>query len=504
MSIIADYDIVVIGGGINGTAIAADAAGRGLKVLLCEAEDLASATSSASSKLIHGGLRYLEHFEFRLVREALSEREILLNKAPHNIRPLRFIMPDNRLIRSPWLIRLGLFLYDHLGGRKLLPASRRINLRQSAEGSLFKSEFVRGFSYYDCWTDDARLVVLNALCAHEMGAQIKTRTRFSNAHRQNDRWNITLIDNNSQTEQHITSTAIINAAGPWANEILNNHLNLTAERHITWVKGSHIIVKQIHPTSNAFILQNNDQRVIFILPYLNKYSLIGTTDVNYQDDLRNVRISEAETQYLLDSVNHYLKSPLSTSDILNSYAGVRALAATNKDNLAEITRDYVLAVDDKQDQLPILSVFGGKITTHREMAEHALDKLKKYFPTMKSSWTANFPLPGGNILNADFERFLTTLYQEYSQLDSALVLRYAHQYGTRIHTILKHTNNPIILGENVADDLYQCEVEYLVNTEWAQTANDILWRRTKLGYSFPNDKISSLESTIQKIINKNI
>lgn len=502
MNIKEEYDIVIIGGGINGTAIAADAAGRGLKVLLCEAEDLASATSSASSKLIHGGLRYLEQYQFHLVREALSEREILLRKAPHNIRPLRFIMPNNPKIRSPWLIGLGLFLYDHLGGRRLLPASKRINLEQCPEGLLLKSEFKTGFSYYDCWTDDARLVVLNALSAHEMGAQIKTRTVFNKAYREKDHWCITLTDSLSQTEQQISSKVLINAAGPWADEILNTHLGFPAKRHITWVKGSHIIVNQISATPNAFILQNKDKRVIFIIPYLNKYSLIGTTDVNYQGNPREVHIDESETVYLLNSVNHYLKSPLSAADIVHSYAGIRALASTGDGNLAALSRDYVLDIQDHLGELPLLSVFGGKVTTHREMAERALNKLKKYFPGMKSSCTANISLPGGNIPNADFENFIETLYQSYSNLDRDLVFRLAHQYGTRIHSLLKNTNTPIILGENIGDDLYHCEVEYLVHIEWAQTAEDILWRRTKLGYTFPKDKINALENAIQKIIVK--
>jgi glycerol-3-phosphate dehydrogenase len=454
--------------------------------------------------LIHGGLRYLEQYQFHLVREALNEREILLKKAPHNIRPLRFIMPNNPRLRSPWLIRLGLFVYDHLGGRQSLPASKQINLQQSPDTAIFKKEFVNGFSYFDCWTDDARLVVLNALCAHEKGATIKTRTLFTKGIRQKGLWNITLTNNHTQAEQFITSKAIINAAGPWADQILTDTLGLSKKRHITWVKGSHIIVRQISPTADAFILQNADKRVIFILPYLDQFSLIGTTDVEYQGNLRDLHITDAETSYLLESVNHYLKSPLSTADIVNSYTGVRALASSNDDNLAEITRNYALELVDEQGQCPLLSVFGGKITTHRQLAENALNTLKKYFPTMKSPWTENIPLPGGDIPNADFENFLESLYGEYSNLDSTLIHRYARQYGTRIHQLLKHTNNPIILGENIGADLYQCEVEYLVNVEWAQTADDILWRRTKLGYIFPNDKVCSLQKTIPKIINKNI
>jgi len=504
MNINEEYDIVIIGGGINGTAIAADAAGRGLSVLLCEAEDLASGTSSASSKLIHGGLRYLEQYQFHLVREALTEREILLRKAPHNIRPLQFIMPNNAKIRSPWLISLGLFLYDHLGGRRLLPASKRINLNQCPEGALLKSEFKTGFSYYDCLTDDARLVVLNALCAHEMGAHIRTRTSISKAHRENDHWRITLSDSLSPSEQQVTCKALINAAGPWADEILNTQIGLTAKRHITWVKGSHIIVKQISPTPNAFILQNADKRVIFIIPYLDQYSLIGTTDVKYQGNARDVHISDVETSYLLDSVNHYLQSPLTAGDIVYSYAGIRALAANHDGNLASISRDYILDIQDHLGQAPLLSIFGGKVTTHREMAEKALNKLKKYFLGMKSPWTANYSLPGGDIPNADFENFIETLYQTYSNLDRRLIFRLAHQYGTRIHTLLKNSNTPIILGENIGGDLYLSEVEYLINNEWAQTAEDILWRRTKLGYAFPKDKINTLENAMQKIIVKNI
>lgn len=504
MSIIKDYDIAIVGGGINGTAIAADAAGRGLKVMLCESDDLASGTSSASSKLIHGGLRYLEQYQFRLVREALKEREILLKKAPHAIRPLHFIMPSNPKIRSPWMIKLGLFLYDHLGKRELLPASREIEWRHCPEAQLFKNEFTQGFGYSDCWADDSRLVILNALCAHENGADIKTRTQFKQGVKRNGRWHITLSNQEAQTQYSITSKAIINAAGPWADDILSKSLAITQARHITWVKGSHIIVPQISTTPHAFILQNEDKRVIFILPYLNKYSLIGTTDVEYHGDLRNVRISEGETAYLLNSVNQYLKKPLKPSDILHDYAGIRALATTKNDKLAEITRDYVLEMTKDDDKLPLLSVFGGKITSHRVMAEHALSKLKKYFPAMKEPWTAQSLLPGGDIPHGDFPTFLQNLLQEYSNLNPTLITRYAHQYGNRVHNLLEHTNSPIKLGENIAADLYDVEVEYLVNTEWAKTPEDILWRRTKLGYIFPIDKICPLQSTIQKIINKKI
>lgn len=494
-----DYDIVVIGGGINGTAIAADAAGRGLKVLLCEAQDLACGTSSASSKLIHGGLRYLEQFQFHLVHEALHERELLLKKAPHNIKPLRFIMPNDPSIRSPWLIRLGLFLYDHLGARRKLSGSQSIILKNTIEGSLFKEAFKTGFSYSDCWTDDSRLVVLNALCAHEKGATIKTRTLFTKGTREKDRWKITLTDIDQKNDHIITSKALINATGPWADDTLNT-LPSPPRQHITWAKGSHIIVPQISPTQNAFILQNSDKRVIFIIPYLNQYSLIGTTDVAYKGNLRDIKIEENEIVYLLESVNRYLKTPLSSNDIIHSYAGVRALAATKHDKLAEMTRNYTLEVNDDAGKLPLLSVFGGKITTHRILAEHTLNKLSRYFPEIKKPWTANSPLPGGDIPNCDFNLFTEELFREYSQFNQNLILRYAHQYGTHIHTILKHTNNPIILGENYGCDLYQIEVEYLVNREWARTSDDILWRRTKLGYTFPKDNIHHLENAIKRIV----
>ncbi len=494
------YDIVIIGGGINGTAIAADAAGRGLKVLLCEAQDLACGTSSASSKLIHGGLRYLEQYQFHLVREALNEREILLKKAPHNIRPLQFIMPNDPSIRSPWLIRLGLFLYDHLGARKKLAGSNMINLERVDEGSLFKNKFKTGFCYSDCWTDDARLVVLNALCAHENGATIKTRTAFKSATREKEIWRIILTNIDKNDDITITSRAIVNAAGPWADEIFSRTLAIEQQRHISLVKGSHIIVPQISTTQNAFILQNEDKRVIFILPYLNQYSLIGTTDVEYQGDLRNIRIEDFEINYLLDGVNRYLKTPLRSSDIIHSYSGVRALAATNNDKLAEMTRNFTLEINDYSGESPLLSVFGGKITTHRVLAEQAINKLLKYFPEIKKTWTANTPLPGGDIPNCDFNIFIENLYQEYSQFDQHLILRYAHQFGTRIHSLLKHTNNPIILGENYGCDLYHIEVDYLIKSEWARTADDILWRRTKLGYSFPKDNFYRLENAIKRII----
>ncbi len=498
------FDIVVIGGGINGTAIAADAAGRGLSVLLCEAEDLANGTSSASSKMIHGGLRYLEQYQFHLVQEALKEREILLQRAPHNIKPLRFILPNNPTIRSPWLIRLGLFLYDHLARKHSLQKTQTVNLRHPPYNTVFKEKYKNGFSYFDCWADDSRLVILNALCAHEKGAKIKTRTTLVKATRDVDIWKIQLEDKNTGNVFFIYSKALINAAGPWADEILTRSVAPPFQQHISWVKGSHIIVPQIPNTPDAFILQHTDRRVIFILPYLNKYSLIGTTDVEYQGNLADVKISEGEIAYLLNAVNNYLEHPLCTSDIINSYAGVRALATTSKANPAELTRGYTLDIIDEQGKCPLLSVFGGKITTHRQLAEYALNKLKIYFPTISSSWTRHHPLPGGDIPCTNFQNFLDSLYQEYSLIDRTLIQRYAHQFGTRIHQILKHTNNPIILGENIGNDLYESEVEYLINTEWAQTAEDILWRRTKLGLNFPNDKICSLQKVIAKIFNKNI
>ncbi len=493
------YDLLIIGGGINGTGIALDAAGRDLKVMLCEAEDLASGTSSASTKLIHGGLRYLEQGHIWLVRESLLEREILLNKAPHIIRPLHFIMPYSKLMRSAWLIRIGLFLYDHLGGRKILPKSQRINLRQIPAGQILKSTFTTGFSYSDCWADDSRLVAINAISAEQLGAKIHTRTKVINATRKFDHWLITIADQRSGLVRQIKSKVLINATGPWADIVLRDELQLSTTQHITLVKGSHIIVPRIGTHDEAMILQNIDQRIVFLIPYLEQFTLIGTTDENFTGDPRSVEISSDETHYLCDAANRFLQTSIHPNDVLHSYAGVRALINSTEKNPAAISRDYHLQLDDEEGECPLLSVFGGKLTTHRQLAEHALLKLKPYFPHLKPTWTSHATLQGGDIPNADMNNFIANVLRQYHQFDAQLIKRYAHLYGTRIHLLLENINTTAELGKHYGSSLYHREVVYLIQYEFALTAADILWRRTKLGYFFPNENLNELIIAIKNL-----
>lgn len=487
------YDLVVIGGGINGAGIAADAAGRGLSVLLCEQNDLACATSSASSKLIHGGLRYLEHYEFRLVREALREREILLHKAPHIIHPLRFVMPHHQALRPAWIIRLGLFLYDHLAARQILPRSHSINLKHHEAGKALHG-FSKGFIYSDCWVDDARLVVLNAMAAKQHGAVILTRTQCVDAVRQNDRWHVRLKNILDGEQMIVSAKALVNAAGPWVEDVIKNKVHLTSKNHIRLVKGSHIIVPKLYQHHNAYLLQNTDKRVVFVIPFLEQYCLIGTTDILYQNDPAHTCITPEETRYLCDAVNHYFANKISPADVIWSYAGVRALHQDDANNPSAITRDYTLEIDTHDGKAPMLSVFGGKITTYRKLAEHALAKLRPFFPNCSHDWTAKAVLPGGDIPHANFELFAQQFAKKFPWLPESLAYRYAKNYGTLASTVLDNATCLDDLGTHFGAGLYQLEVEYLINNEWAKTAEDILWRRTKLGLVFTAKNINQLNA----------
>ena len=493
------YDLLIIGGGINGTGIALDAAGRDLKVMLCEADDLASGTSSASTKLIHGGLRYLEQGHLLFVRESLLEREILLKKAPHIIRPLRFIMPYSKSMRPAWLIRIGLFLYDHLGGRKILPKSQSVNLRQIPAGQILKNTFTKGFSYFDCWADDSRLVAINAISAAQLGAKILTRTKVITATREIDHWIITIADQRSGSVRQIKSKVLINAAGPWGDIVLRDELHLSNTQHITLVKGSHIIVPRIGTHDEAMILQNTDQRIVFLIPYLEHFTLIGTTDENFTGDPGKAEISPDEIHYLCAAVNHFLHTSIKPNTILHSYAGVRALVSSREKNPATISRDYRLQLDEEDGKCPLLSVFGGKLTTHRQLAEHALLKLKPYFSHLKPAWTSKAILSGGDIADADMKSFITQVLRQYYQLDVQLIKRYAQLYGTRIHLLLENINSTADLGKHYGSSLYHREVVYLIQYEFALTAADILWRRTKLGYFFPNENLNELIIAIKNL-----
>ena len=473
-------DLLVVGGGVNGTGIARDAVGRGLSVLLCEQDDLASHTSSASSKLIHGGLRYLEHYEFRLVREALIEREVLLRAAPHIIWPLRFVLPYSPEQRPAWMIRLGLFLYDHLGGRARLPGSGRIDLRDDPAGAPLKPEFRTAFSYADCWVDDARLVVLNAKDAAERGAEILCRRRCVEAKRANGLWHATLRPAGGGRERVVRARCLVNATGPWVSRFLTDNLRLPAVKRVRLVKGSHIVVRRLRDHRDPYILQNSDRRVVFVIPYEQQYSLIGTTDLDYADDPASVEVSGAEIDYLCRAVGRYFKDQPTPERVFWSYAGVRPLYDDASSDVSAVTRDYVVDLDRSGDA-PLLSVFGGKITTYRKLAEHALDKLKSVLGIEGEAWTESAPLPGGDLPRADFEAFLGALKSTYPWLPADLAGRYARAYGTRIERLLDGAGALKDLGEHLGDGLYEAEADYLVRHEWAMTEEDILWRRSKLG-----------------------
>ena len=487
------YDVVVVGGGINGVGVAVDAVGRGLSVFLCEKDDLASHTSSASSKLIHGGLRYLEHKEFRLVREALAEREILLAKAPHIIRPLRFIMPHQPHLRPAWLIRTGLFFYDHLGKREKLAGSKHITF--DAATSPLKAEITQGFEYSDCAVDDARLVVLNAIQAREQGAHIATQTRCTSAYRENGLWVIDL--ENTQGRYTVQAKALVNAAGPWVAQFIQQNLKQKSPYGLRLIQGSHIVVPKIYAGDKAFILQNDDHRIVFAIPYLDQYTLIGTTDHEYQGDLNKVTITQPEMDYLLDVYNDHFKHQLGPQDILYTYWGVRSLCDDESDNPSAITRDYTLALLQEQDA-PLLSVFGGKLTTYRKLAESALTHLQPFFPTMKKPWTEKALLPGAENL-VSVELLIQQLIQAVQDVSVQLASRWAHAYGSRVWIFLNNISMLHELGQDFGHGLYAQEVDYLVNQEWAITSSDILWRRSKLGLEFTETEIQALDEYLLEL-----
>ena len=492
-------DLLIVGGGINGAGIARDAAGRGLSVVLCEQGDLAGYTSSASTKLIHGGLRYLEYYEFRLVREALFERERLLNSAPHIIWPLRFILPHEKGIRPAWFVRLGLFLYDHLAPRRKLPGTETIKLTRHPAGQGLKPGFDTAFVYSDCWVEDSRMVALNVLDAFEKGADIRVRTKLTAARREGDLWVATLQDMETGTSQEIRAKVIVNAGGPFVADVLNSKLGLNTSKNVRLVKGSHIVVPKLFDTKEAFILQNTDKRIVFAIPYQEKFTLIGTTDVPVESvPDRKVEISPEEVQYLCNVVNHFFKKQVTPAEVVWSYSGVRPLFDDGSSNASAVTRDYVFDMDAPQGQAPVLSIFGGKITTFRKLAEHALDELKPFFPGMKPSWTETATMPGGDILDADFDTFLARVRQRWPFLPEQLAYRLSRAYGTRIVELLGEARSMADLGEDFGAGLTAAEVDYLMRREWARTAEDILWRRSKLGLHVPAGAPAEIDAYIAK------
>lgn len=471
------YDLVVIGGGINGAGVALDAQGRGLKTALIEMKDLAWATSSASSKLIHGGLRYLEHYEFRLVREALNERETLYHKAPHIVKPMRFRLPHRPHLRPAWMIRAGLFLYDMLGKRDILPASKFIHFKTA--DSAMRPAITKGFEYSDCWVDDARLVVLNAVQLSDKGGDVFVRTKCVGVSQQKGLWHVLVHDLQSGENRTIKAKGIVNAAGPWVKSLLNDEFNRTSPRGIRLIKGSHIVVPRIHDEDNAYILQNEDGRIVFVIPYLDEFSIVGTTDVEHRDAPEKATISKMETDYLCSVVNDHFKRQITPGDVVWSWSGVRPLCDDESESAHAVTRDYTIELEE-QGGLPLLSIFGGKLTTYRKLSEAALAELAPYYSKMGSSWTKEDVLPGGDI-GDNVDTYILKLQKQYPFLDSATLKRFATTYGSRTALILDDSVSEVDLGIRFGTGFYQREVDYLVDQEFAVSAEDILWRRTKMG-----------------------
>ena len=488
-------DVLVVGGGINGAGIARDLAGRGLSVVMCEKDDLASHTSSSSTKLIHGGLRYLEYYEFALVRKALAERELLMRSAPHIMWPLRFVMPHDPSMRPVWMVRAGLFLYDHLAKREVLPASSTVDLRRHVAGTPLKKQYTKGFVYSDGWVDDARLVVLNALDAVAHGATVMTRTACTDARRSASGWQATLLAANG-TRHAVTARALVNAAGPWAAQFLAEHAHVPDAKSLRLVKGSHIVVPRMFAHDHAYIFQNPDKRIIFAIPYEVDYTLIGTTDVEHRGAIGTACIDPEETAYLCAQANRYFERAVTPADVVWSYSGVRPLLDDESGDPSAVTRDYALELDTGDaaaqgstgSMAPLLNVWGGKITTFRKLAEEAADLLAKSLSTPRGAWTEHAFLPGGDLSasigpaqkpDLDFARFVQAASLAHPQVPLPLVQRLARAYGSRALPLLRES-----FGAEVAPGLFEAELNFLRREEWACSADDVLWRRSKLGLHY--------------------
>ncbi|MCE0503943.1 glycerol-3-phosphate dehydrogenase [Roseivivax sp. GX 12232] len=506
-----EFDLFVIGGGINGCGIARDAAGRGLSVGLAEMKDLASATSSASTKLFHGGLRYLEYFEVRLVREALEERETLLRAMPHISWPMRFVLPVHRDMRfegttpvskllstvmpwmkgrrPAWLIRAGLFMYDHLGGRKILPPTASLDLRTAPEGAPLDDRFTRAFEYSDCWVEDSRLVVLNARDAEARGATILPRSRVVAAERAGEGWRVTLETENGHRE--IRAKALVNAAGPWVGEVIRGTIRTESRERVRLVRGSHIVTRRLFDHDKCYFFQGRDGRIMFAIPYERDFTLIGTTDQEHDAPADPPKCTEAERDYMIDFVNAYLKTPISAADVVWSYSGVRPLYDDGSSSATAATRDYTLKVDDAGGA-PVLHVFGGKITTYRRLAESAMRELSGYFPALPGAWTAGAPLPGGNFPHHAVAAEIAGLARDYPFLDMAWAGRLVRAYGTEARALLGAAQSRDDLGRDFGASLTEAEVIWLMDHEWAASAEDVLWRRTKLGLRLGQEETEAL------------
>jgi glycerol-3-phosphate dehydrogenase len=474
----ADFDLAIVGGGINGAGIARDAAGRGLSVLLIEQGDLASGTSSKSTKLIHGGLRYLEFYAFRLVREALIEREVLIRNAPHLTKPLRFVLPHHSGLRPAWMLRLGLFLYDHLGGRHILPGTEVVDLTHHVVGQPLKREFRKGFIYSDGWVDDARLVVLNAVDAVERGAVIRTRTKLVRADREGHHWQLVL--NVRGNREVTTARALVNAAGPWAPDVTEHLLRQKNAAHVRLIKGSHIVVRRLFEHDHAYIFQNADNRIVFAIPYERDFTLIGTTDEDFKGDLAAPTATGEEITYLCRAASVYFRNRVTPDQVVHAYAGVRQLYDDGARKAKDLTREYVLDLQARAGQAPLLTVYGGKITTYRRLAEAALKRLAPYVK-LDAPWTVEAPLPGGDFPYDGVDALTARAVGKWPFLTEPNARRLVRAYGTRLDRILGDARKMDDLGERFGDELTATEVRYLMRHEFAETADDVLWRRSKLG-----------------------
>jgi glycerol-3-phosphate dehydrogenase len=501
-----DYDLAIIGGGINGSGIARDAAGRGWRVFLCERDDLGAGTSSASTKLIHGGLRYLEQYEFRLVREALMEREVLWSIAPHIIRPLRFVLPHHAALRPAWLLRLGLFLYDHLGGRKRLPPTRTLRLPDDPAGAALKPIFTRGFAYADCWVEDSRLVVLNARDAANRGATIAPRTACVSAERVGDRWQVGLRDAVTGRTRTIQARALVNAAGPWVVEVAGSVIRANRPPAVRLVQGSHIVVRRLYHHDAAYIFQNADGRVFFVIPYERDFTLIGTTDQDFTGDAAEARISATEVDYLCRAASEYLREPVTPEQVVWSYSGVRPLVDDGSSVPAQATRDYVLSLDASDGAPALLSVLGGKITTYRRLAEAALALLRPHLPAVmgqregqREGWTGRAPLPGGDFPVDGFDALLTAIAARFPFVPPTTLRRLLRAYGTRTIQLIGNATCYADMGRVLGADLTEAELRYLMQVEWARTAQDVVWRRSKLGLRLTEAEVAVIDDAMRRM-----
>ena len=492
------FDLAIIGGGVNGCGIARDAAGRGLDVFLCEQADLAKATSSASTKLFHGGLRYLEYYEFRLVREALIERETLLRAMPHISWPLRFVLPHHSGLRPAWLLRLGLFIYDNLGGRKILPGAKTLDLTTDPAGAPLKPEYRKGFEYSDCWVEDSRLVSLNARDAAQLGAEVAVRTRCVSATRETGLWRLVIESLETGAKREVLAKGVVNAGGPWVDEVLRGALRRNAPARIRLVRGSHIVTKKLFDHDRCYIFQNADGRIVFAIPYETDFTLIGTTDREHHGSPSEARCTEEEADYLRMAASEYFARPIEAEDVVWTYSGVRPLYDDGAKSATAATRDYVLELDAEQDA-PVLNIFGGKITTYRRLAEAALGKLAPHFPNMGRPWTAGAPLPGGDFPVDGAPRLVDEIRAAHPFVDARFALRLVRAYGTDAKEILGDASGFEDLGEHFGWNLTEAEVRWLMDKEWAREADDVLWRRSKIGLRVGDDDKARLEAFMRRL-----